>query len=81
MYPNCHGRNRICTRNAKGGSGYAPETPWEEPAAAVAQVPKKKKVEEEDPDMYCRISSLGFVNKQNCLNCGYVYGRGNLLTE
>ena len=58
-----------------------PETPWEEPAAAVpkpAQVPKKKKVEEEDPDMYCRISSLGFVNKQNCLDRGSkVYGRGN----
>ena len=61
-----------------------PETPLEEPSAAVAKpahVPKKKKVEEEDPDKYCKISSLGFVNKQNCLNCGYVYGRGNLLTE
>jgi hypothetical protein len=62
-----------------------PETPLEEPSAAVAKpahVPKKKKVEEEDPDKYCKISSLGFVNKQNCLNCGFkVYGRGNLLTE
>jgi seryl-tRNA synthetase len=57
----------------------------ETPSAAVAKpahVPKKKKVEEEDPDKYCKISSLGFVNKQNCLNCGFkVYGRGNLLTE
>ena len=37
-----------------GVADQLPETPWEEPAAAVAkpaQVPKKKKVEEEDPDM------------------------------
>lgn len=37
-----------------GVADQLPETPREEPAAAVAkpaQVPKKKKVEEEDPDM------------------------------
>ena len=58
-----------------------PETPLEESAATVAKpahVPKKQKSEEEDLDAYCRISSLGSVNKQNCLNCGFkVYGRGN----
>ena len=58
-----------------------PETPLEEPAATVtkpAHVPKRNKNEEEDPDAYCRISSLGSVKKQNCLNCGFkVYGRGN----